>query len=197
MNALSDNSGLHARHHGELAAYADQSAASHETTGNEGYQDQAQYSQQVQHSRHAQQVWQYGAMTGLVAMTAWLAVCGLLRLFLLLPWPKANVPGAYLFGFKQNVGNYIAANGRSVDNLLFRTSSVFERPGLLPQYLKAMARNEHIKEFRIVELDSPPPQVQLSHAVVKSRNIYEDSAGESQRLSGSGAPHHLFSRTGH
>lgn len=113
------------------------------------------------------------ALSLLLAALTWATICMFLRILLLLPWPKANVPGAYLFGFRQNVGNYIGANGRSVRNLLLRIPSVFEKPSLIPQYLKAMIRNERLKGFKLVTpTQSSIKSLSLSHGVCRNRNVY-------------------------
>lgn len=142
-NYISGDSGLHAAHHGRTT------------------------------DTHSPTPWEYGALTGLLAALTWAAICLFLRILLLLPWPKANVPGAYLFGFRQNVGNYIGANGRSVGNLLLRIPSVFEKPSLLPQYLKAMTRKEKITGFKLVTpTQTSIEALSLSHGVCRNRNIY-------------------------
>jgi hypothetical protein len=138
MNSLSDDSGLHSKHHGEV---------------------DSNYS------------WKYGAMTGLLASGLWILICCFLRVLLLFPWPKANIPGAYLFGFAQNVGNYVAANGRSVANLLHRVPSIFEQPTLLFEYLVAMIRKAKIGKYKVVSIEGKEG-LKYSHGICQNRNIY-------------------------
>jgi hypothetical protein len=138
MNSLSDNSGLHSSHHGEV---------------------------------DSNYPWQYGAMTGLLASGLWILTCCFLRTLLIFPWPKANVPGAYLFGFAQNVGNYVAANGRSVMNLFHRVPSIFEQPTLLLEYLIAMTKKVTIGRYKVVPIGDKAG-LKYSHGICQNRNIY-------------------------
>jgi len=115
--------------------------------------------------------WDYGVIVGFLSSILWLVICLSLYPLLFIKWPKANFAGAYLFGFSQNVGNYIEANGRSINNLLYRTSSVFDKPKLIFQYLNLMFRNEK-KELQQIEFTGDISTLDLSHDLSAARNIY-------------------------
>lgn len=70
---------------------------------------------------------------------------------------KANVPGVYKYSLMQNIANYIALNGRSIYPLLWRASSVFDKPIILIQYLSI------IFGYKVIP----------SHDISEARNIYK------------------------
>ena len=103
----------------------------------------------------------------------WVIIVYSLKPLLFIVKKEPTVAGAYLFGFTQNVANYRAIHGQNLDNVLWRCSSIYDKPSLLVEYLLAMFNSDlKGKEFRLEYGESIASDISFSHGVSSARNVY-------------------------
>ncbi len=137
------------------------------------------------HAKHHNKESNYNVNTevifGLTCAYVWLIICVILYPFLLFSFKRSNIPGAYLFGFFQNLANYRAIEGRSIRSLIYRMPSVFDKPILLWQYLRIIFRKECVKGI-VNTGNIYTNKLYYSHEVSNIRNIYNYKAPQNNKI---------------
>lgn len=128
------------------------------------------------HTKHHGNDSQYSTNTeviwGLFCSYLWLLIVLVLYPIMIFNPTKANVPGAYIFGFFRNLANYRKQEGFSIVPLLRRMPSIFDDPSILSNYIRIMFRKEITAWFVVHKIDKPH-RLNYSHPISNNRNVYK------------------------
>lgn len=98
---------------------------------------------------------------GLFAMYCWWIIVAIIYVPMRFNPKRSNLKGVYKFDILTNLANYREANGTDISKLIYRSTSIFDKPKILGQYVQMIFGRTPVAE-----------KPYLSHDISNIRNIY-------------------------